>query len=832
MKVLNIIQRYPPGIGGSETWCRNLCLFLAKKGISTRVATINIYNVSEAVICNFPKDESVKLGKVDFDGKVFVSRYKLWKRWVDCPSVRISQFFLFVLKLYKTEIGEIFHISPHSFVMYKNLFKEIKNTDAVILHTLPYFHNLVGFIIAKLYGKIIVMVPSFHPCHPHYEKKIIFRMLKHCDAVITHSEYEKSHLVSRKVNANKIFVSGCAIPEQRGDDNGAGCEQFKAKIFNQYKISEKHKKIIFLGRKELYKGIFHLIEALQKLAQEKDKDMYLFLVGPAIPDFSEVFSKLDDTGRLKVIDFGEVSDREKNYLLQISDLLALPSKFESFGIVFLEAWRYGKPVVGADRGAMPEIIGNAGLCAEYGNALDLKNKIKSILFDPERAKEMGANGKKKVENQFCEKNVYGSVLRILNNLKGNRKRVLLVSLLFPPQTLGGAEIVTYEQGKKLKETGLEVKIFAGKINDRVKRFKITRENKEFPVTRINLHTQDFSHHKYANLDKKGIRERFRGELDDFAPDIIHFHSIYALSLEMLDDCVEMNIPTVMTLHDYWGICHNNLLVNDDGGVCCEKDGACLSCKGELVLENGSAITLSERNARCLEYYNKVTAFISPSNYLAQKYIERGIKEEKMQVIANGIDTSLFKKNKKTKSSKIRFGYVGQVEWHKGIETLLHAMSLLNNSEKEKISLTIIGSGNKVFFDYCKAVSKELEFITFLGKIGYHRIGAALNHIDILIVPSLWPENSPNAIFEAMATGTPVIASNLGGIPELIKDSRNGLFFQHNNSRSLADKVRWFIDNPAQIEKMRLCCLKVSQDHDIGKQVNKIMQCYDSLIHGQ
>jgi glycosyltransferase involved in cell wall biosynthesis len=95
-----------------------------------------------------------------------------------------------------------------------------------------------------------------------------------------------------------------------------------------------------------------------------------------------------------------VSHEEKVQLLHAADVLVLPSAFEAFGIVFLEAWICGTPVIGAARGAMPSVIGDAGLTFAHGDPADLARAIEAILADPARARAMADRGRAKVEARY------------------------------------------------------------------------------------------------------------------------------------------------------------------------------------------------------------------------------------------------------------------------------------------------------------------------------------------------------------------------------------------------------------------------------------------------
>lgn len=828
MKVINIIQRYSPAIGGAETWCSNISRFVANKGFIVKIATINLYNLEE-----FHKDlplnqQYVRLGKYDFDNGVFVTRYNLWTFHSGRISSKILNLIFHKLQLDKTEIGYIFRHSPHSFEMYRNLLHEVKDADIVHLHTLPYFHNIAGYFIAKILRKKIIITPYFHPGHPEYEKNIFFRILNKTDAIIALTKYEKDYLIKKGVSPEKIYITGCFIGDANYEENKESGD-FIINLTKRYNINKEAKKIIFIGRKEIYKGISTLIEAAKNIADEERMDLFLFLVGPDTPEFIRKYTDLNNMGRLKVVNFGFVSEVEKSELLKFSDLLVLPSEFESFGIVFLEAWKYKKPVIGSNKGPIPDVIKDTGLYFKFGDVEDLKEKIKILLYDKRLALKLGEAGNERVKEYSLRKigdkiiNIYYSVIK--------KKRILIVSHLFYPYFIGGSEVVAYEQAKILKNLGFDIKIFAGRINNKGKRYIASKERNKFEIMRFNLHDKDFDFN-FFDFDKKKLLEIFHEALFKFAPDIVHFHNIYALSIKMIEECCKIHIPTVMTLHDYWGICPSNLLINDEGSLCYKKEIECIDCQGDLRDNDSNSVSLTKRNQILMQYLNMVDLFISPSRYLLNRFIDCGIPRDKTTIINYGIDLSRFKKIKKVRSEKVRFGYIGQIVGHKGIENLLRSVSLLSEEEKERMSLILVGSGEKTFVEYAKNLTKELGLsgiAAFYGKVDNNKVPELYRNIDILIVPSIWPENSPVTIMESFATGTPVLGSCIGGIPELIKDGENGFLHNFDDPISLSENIRKIIINPELIRQLQVACLRKAEENNLFVCAEKIAGCYNRII---
>lgn len=827
MKVLHIIQRYPPAIGGAEVWCRNVCRYLASRGVESRVACINLHNMEEFFRELSESERFVALDSHDMDGTVPIRRYRLSSLARRGPLKRVLNFILYKTPLSRCELAFIIRHSPHSLEMYSHLFQDIAAADLVHLHTLPYFHTLVGYWIARLFGKKTVITPHFHPGNPFYEKKIFYRMLSRCDAVISVSAYEKTYLAEKSVPAHKIHVTGNSIlPADLVDE--AGFERYRSALLRSHRIPATAKKIVFIGRKEPYKGIGDLIAAAGQLAcREMKHGVCLFLVGSPTSAFDKEFGSIAVPPGVTMIDFGVVSDKEKDYLLKLSDVLVLPSEFEAFGIVFLEAWRHAKPVIGSDRGAIPEVLQGAGICVEYGNVNALAAAISRVLHDQALASSLGRAGKHKLDTEYSYGTIGEKVFGVYRDLIRRPKTVLVVSHLFPPYFTGGSEIVAYYQSRRLREMGFDIKVFAGRLESRRKRYAVTREKGLFDITRINLHHRDFDCYS-VNFDKPALQSEFRKTLDAMRPDVVHFHNIYPFSVLMIDECVRAGIPTLMTLHDYWGICFKNILLTDDRKLCDKKDASCSRCKENFFSDESCSFSLEERNRVFMEHLNKVDMLMAPSKFLLERFRQAGALPDRSCLVKYGIDTAAFAGFQKIGAEKVRFGWIGQIAEHKGTDILLRAVAALSAQERAGISVTIVGSGEDVFVGYCKRLAKELgldECVRFAGKVSNDRIVEVYRQIDALIVTSIWFENSPVVILEALATGTPVLGSDIGGIPEFLEDGVTGFLHRHDDPEALSRNMRKVIRNPRVLDEMRGACISKAQENDLSATVKVIAGYY-------
>ncbi|MDP2940950.1 MAG: glycosyltransferase family 4 protein [Candidatus Omnitrophota bacterium] len=407
MRIANIIQRYYPAIGGSETWCQGMCRYLARQGHQVRVLTLNVYNEDEYWQDPLPDNCLVRLGRADIDRGIFVRRYARSK----IPGTLHKIFGKILYRGFK-----LYFYGPHSWEMYVKLAEEIRRADIVHLHTAPYPHNFIGYCLAKALGKPVAITPHFHPGHPFYELPSNYWLINGCDAVFTVSDFEKEYFVKKGINKRKIFVAYNAIePAEYAPRN---LEAFREELCKKYQMSNATKKIVFIGRKIEYKGVDILIEAASKLMAKMD--LRLFLVGPDFPWFSRHYSALPQGIRDKVIDLGVIDEREKVNLLHTCDVLALPSRHEAFGIVFLEAWICGLPVVGADTGWMPHLLKDNGLISRYGDSNDLAQKLEKILTRKDLANEMAHNGRNKVMDHYVWDAVGGRILDVYRSLLEKR----------------------------------------------------------------------------------------------------------------------------------------------------------------------------------------------------------------------------------------------------------------------------------------------------------------------------------------------------------------------------------------------------------------------------
>jgi glycosyltransferase involved in cell wall biosynthesis len=390
------------------------------------------------------------------------------------------------------------------------------------------------------------------------------------------------------------------------------------------------------------------------------------------------------------------------------------------------------------------------------------------------------------------------------------------------------------------------------------------------------------------LDCESLEEEqiFREFLKEKSPDVIHFHAARPASTIKISK--ELGIPVIVSLHDYWFICNTGFLCRWDNQVCeGPKDGIncaehCDVCqipflrfkeklrrflppslirilkhlknKGSFLIVSQPAYlnnllnisktkdvypsgelrpTNLERWSQRINYMREMLnqytdLIISVSNEAAEIFIENGISSDKIKVVHSGFEhTDKFFSFKKRKRDHINFAYIGPIWREKGLHILLNAFQKIGRDYN--CSLYVYGRISMGSYGYImKKLIKKMGMsnIVFNGEFNYDDLPSIYENIDIQIIPPIIPDTSPRTIWEALSSGTPPIASNIGGIPDFVKDEVNGLLFESGNSDDLAQKMKRILDDQNLIQKLRrgIKRLKTIEEHSL-----ELITIYENAI---
>jgi glycosyltransferase involved in cell wall biosynthesis len=409
-------------------------------------------------------------------------------------------------------------------------------------------------------------------------------------------------------------------------------------------------------------------------------------------------------------------------------------------------------------------------------------------------------------------------------------KILFAIHHFPPSFTGGAEWEAYNTAAALQARGHTVrvvcveKIHRGCVPPGTLHWQ-DDEYQGLPVRRLMFDLSSAPDPFVWGYDNAWIGEHFRTLITEFQPDVVHLMGGYLLTAQPILAAQSLSVPTVVSLMDFWFLCPRISMLRSDGQLSTLpiNPTQCARCVGEerrsfkwlgqnlpAVAEmfwRGQTAQAEKYNTRLnvlRSALNSASALINRSDFVRQLFVQAGFVPERFTFIRQGRDFPAFTPAElaKTPTQKLRVGYLGQIAEHKGVHVLLEAARHLPQA-----AFTVKVYGNTCAFP---AYTQKLENIigadsrlqlagTYSGQAELLNI---LREVDVLVVPSVWYENSPNVILEAFAHQTPVIVSNLGGMAELVTDGVDGLHFAPGDAADLARRFQRLMGEPDLLPRLR------------------------------
>ena len=399
------------------------------------------------------------------------------------------------------------------------------------------------------------------------------------------------------------------------------------------------------------------------------------------------------------------------------------------------------------------------------------------------------------------------------------KSILVVNVLYHPLVGGGAEITIKNLYEGLVGRGFVVNVLTfhdkGRCEECINGVRVFRE--KIP----NLYLPLFINRKKPNIFVRRLwhlvdvynlvsESLVRDYIDNLRPDIIISHNLPGFSPSIWEVAFNKGIPIIQVLHDLYLLCPTNMFRNE--AVCSKQ---CKKCH---------MLRLFHR-----QLSNRLTAVVGISNFILNKFlshdyfnrvpIKRVIhNSRKIELVRNFVNQNQCRHSNKW----VTFGYIGNIAPNKGVEILLKAYLKVKAKYTE---LLIAGSGEESYLKYLREEYSDVN-IKWLGWIDPK---CFFTRVDFTIVPSIWYENFPGVLIESFAYGVPVIASNIGGIPEMVVEGKNGLLFDPGNEEDLAEKLELAVGGVEYWRKRREVIRKSGRKFlDYKKWVTKweelILEC--------
>lgn len=397
-------------------------------------------------------------------------------------------------------------------------------------------------------------------------------------------------------------------------------------------------------------------------------------------------------------------------------------------------------------------------------------------------------------------------------------KILIVNTYYYPNIIGGAEVSVKKLAEGLYKRGIQVEILCTDTNDMEEVIDGVIVNR----IRLNNIFQPIELRNKSNVKKFIGRindiynilnyKKINNTIERIKPDIIHVNNIYGISPIIWTIAKKMKIPIVHTIRDYYLMCPRiNMMKRNQ--ICFKQNIFCIffNSINKLLSESVSIVT-------------------APSQYTLDKFLSQSFfKKAKSQKIFNAIDFDLqevnriYKKKMMKNDEVITFVFMGTLSEYKGILLLLEEFSKINNPD---IKLLIAGRGPLI--DRVKEFSNNDNRIIYRGFLSESQINLMLEESDVLIAPSIWNEPFGRVVIDGYKNVMPVIVSNAGGLPEIVKDNKTGKIINPKNKNDLKRAIEYFI-NRDNIRNMLTNCIKELNNYSIDFQIDSFAKIYKSLI---
>ncbi|WP_027567888.1 glycosyltransferase family 4 protein [Bradyrhizobium sp. URHA0013] len=400
-------------------------------------------------------------------------------------------------------------------------------------------------------------------------------------------------------------------------------------------------------------------------------------------------------------------------------------------------------------------------------------------------------------------------------------RILIISALFPPHVQGGAELSAGNLARWLVAQGHEVGVLTTSPNpdDELSGAQVgdvtiwrttmprsytvfdaaQRSGWQKPVWHLQDHFDPRNKTIVANV------------LDAFKPDVANIHIIQGIGYNAILELAKRDIPTVFMLHDLSLACVKMaMFVN--GSEC---RGLCRACSFSARVKMGfirkmrrvgfvspSAANLAKLSG-LLPIRNYPTAHILNPN----KYPTPTVRHET--------------------SKTVRLLYVGRLHETKGVDVALDALEPL--ADQHDFTFTVVGTGPDA--ESLKKRCVNHKWVTFTGHVSMEEVANRMVGSDMLLVPSIWQENSPGVVIQALGESLPVMGSNKGGIPELVVDGLNGILVPPGDVEAWRAALKRILQNPAQLAALRDNARRGAHEFEQDTLGNKLVNFFETVRQG-
>ena len=401
-------------------------------------------------------------------------------------------------------------------------------------------------------------------------------------------------------------------------------------------------------------------------------------------------------------------------------------------------------------------------------------------------------------------------------------RLLYVIHQFFPDCHSGTEQYCLAAAREARRRGHEVTVLSlhARHEDEmpsVQLFELPYDG--FRVVRLNhwrrMNPNDVLR-DYENLHLDGWFQRV---LDDVKPQAVHFFHLRQLGSNLIGVARRNGLRTVVNLMDFWYLCPRFTLLRRDGSLCegpPEGGAGCVACEYPELAGVAAADTreasdappsrhraLLDRAATQFRHLAEADVVFAPSRFLAGMFVRNGFPASRLTVLPYGLEPDRIQAIPATRPRRpLRLGFCGVLSPWKAPHLAVEAV----RSTTADVTLQVHGRVDEPMFqdyiDRMRAAATGDPRIVFAGPYAAAQAPRVFADMDVLIVPSTWYENTPFVVLEAFAAGVPVLASDLGGLAEVVRDGENGTLFRAGDAASLRAAIERLAADPGWFTRLR------------------------------
>ena len=434
-------------------------------------------------------------------------------------------------------------------------------------------------------------------------------------------------------------------------------------------------------------------------------------------------------------------------------------------------------------------------------------------------------------------------------------RILILVHGYPPRYNAGSEVYTQTIARRLAQAH-EVMVFTRFEDSSLPPYTVIEEvdfGAEKAPVRLQLVNMAGFRERFVH---EAVEQRFRSCLASFKPEVVHVQHLNHLSIRLVEVAKAEGLAVAYTLHDFWLQCPRGQFIrtqNEAAGEMlplCDRqeDATCAaqcyqrSSTGDPAMRERDLAYHQDWVATRMAYVRKlvdsVDCFLAPSRHLMDRF-RRDLKvpRSKVRLLDYGFDRARLagRIRKPNNEPVFVFGYIGTHVAAKGVALLIDAFANLGGCSRLKIwgrdnAETTPGLRRRVE-SLPPAISSRIEWMGEYANTSI--VSAVFDHVDAIVVPSVWLENAPLVIHEAQQAGVPVVTADVGGMAEFVRDGENGALFRH---RDIGDLTRALYDiaaDPARAARMGRRGYLYSDDGQIPSvddHVAALEEIYDQIAH--